>query len=177
MGTPKWFIISHASLGADSLKDGFIEECALIRSDMLESDLSVEGEFLSEKAMREDNGFSELLSSHKNQQYLLFVTPWRPSPGPWSLDAFRTKIAAIKADARKSPRTLMRTTSVWWFNTVFHIDGRVKVCNWTIVALTQCVLSPICARNKFSQIKAQLFSILKEGQVREGDAVLVWDGN
>ena len=48
---------------------------------MLESDLSVEGEFLSEKAMREDKGFSVLLSSHKNQQYLLFVTPLRPSPG------------------------------------------------------------------------------------------------
>ena len=72
---PQSGLIAHASLGPDSLKEAFIEECALIRSDMLESDLTVEGEFLSEKAMREDNGFSEPLSSHKNQQYLLFVAP------------------------------------------------------------------------------------------------------
>ena len=63
---PQSGLIAHASLGPDSLKEAFIEECALIRSDMLESDLTVEGE---------DNGFSEPLSSHKNQQYLLFVAP------------------------------------------------------------------------------------------------------
>ena len=50
------FLLRH------SLKEAFIEECELIRADMLENTLEVTGEFVTEQCMREEWNWSELLS-------------------------------------------------------------------------------------------------------------------
>lgn len=39
-----------------SLKEEFVEECELIRFNMLENDLAIEGEFISEETVRDDWG-------------------------------------------------------------------------------------------------------------------------
>lgn len=39
-------------------QEAFIEECELIRSDVLENELVVEGQFLTPEQMRDDWGFS-----------------------------------------------------------------------------------------------------------------------
>lgn len=43
-------------------QEAFIEECELLRADILENELVVEGEYVSEKVMREDWSWSELLA-------------------------------------------------------------------------------------------------------------------
>jgi len=42
-------------------EDAFIEECELIRSDMLENDLDIQGQFASEQQMRDEFGWTETL--------------------------------------------------------------------------------------------------------------------
>lgn len=43
----------------DPVQDAFIEECELIRADLLQSDLDVQGEFVSEETMRDEWNWSE----------------------------------------------------------------------------------------------------------------------
>lgn len=42
-------------------EEAFIEECELLRSDLLQYDLDVEGQHASEQMMKEDFGWSEFL--------------------------------------------------------------------------------------------------------------------
>lgn len=44
-----------------ALKEEFIQQCELLRSDSLENELSVEGEYASESKMRDEWGRSEPL--------------------------------------------------------------------------------------------------------------------
>lgn len=53
-------------------EEAFIEECEMLRSDQLMNDLEVEGEFVTEKVMREEWGWTELLSNHKIIAELIF---------------------------------------------------------------------------------------------------------
>ena len=42
-------------------KEAFVEECELIRSDTLENDLDIQGQFATEETMRDEFGWSEIL--------------------------------------------------------------------------------------------------------------------
>ena len=42
-------------------EEAFLEECELLRSDLLENDLNVEGEFVTEDVLRDEWGWSEKL--------------------------------------------------------------------------------------------------------------------
>ena len=42
-------------------KEAFVEECELIRSDTLENDLDIQGQFATEETMRDEFGWSETL--------------------------------------------------------------------------------------------------------------------
>lgn len=110
------------------LKDAFVEECELIRSDMLENDLAVEGEFATEETMRDEWKWSELLSCLVQTNFMCCaVRPCVPPhwfPFSSHVGAFRARINAVKADARKSPRTLMRRSLVChWGVAVFVLPG------------------------------------------------------
>ena len=49
----------------DPWEDAFIEECKMIRSDLLQNDLNIEGEFASEEKMRDEWNWTEILYSNK----------------------------------------------------------------------------------------------------------------
>ena len=84
------------------------------------NDLEVEGEFVTEKVMREEWGWTELLSNHKfSRAYSLLMTYTHthihtriPTANP--LAAFRTKIKAVIADCLKSPKTMLRLQWGTW---------------------------------------------------------------
>ena len=44
-------------------EEAFLEECELIRADMLENELNVEGEFVTEDTLRDEWHWSEKLNS------------------------------------------------------------------------------------------------------------------
>ena len=49
-----------------------MEECELLRADMLEQELNIEGEYVSEKHMREDLQWSEHLDMEWGIEYHCF---------------------------------------------------------------------------------------------------------
>ena len=86
-----------------SAQESFIEQCELLRSDLLQNDLDIEGEFASEATMRDEWQWSEwLVQPSWVVQFTLFPSI-QPPPN------LRARIAAVKAEARKNPRECMRT--------------------------------------------------------------------
>ena len=95
----------------------------MIRSDILQNDLKVEGEFVTEQVMREEWMWSETLihSLVRSKKKTIHFEAYRYSFGFLTTfldktagcshlhkDQPRTRIAAVKADCKKSPKTLMR---------------------------------------------------------------------
>ena len=131
-------------------KEAFVEEVEMIRSDQLENDLVVEGQFATEKMMQEW-GWTQLLDSLERhstylnialssllaisinrhcEHYINFFTcqsikistlktsihRFTIFLGYFCVLSLRTRIDAVKADARRNPKTMMR-------------PGRAKPCS------------------------------------------------
>lgn len=101
----------------------------MLRSDQLMNDLEVEGEFVTEKVMREEWGWTELLSNHKIIAELIFFKSHAHThtqiPTAHPLAAFRTKIKAVMADCLKSPKTMMR---LQWGTWGYNIEYKPIMC-------------------------------------------------
>ena len=59
---------------APGREEAFLEECELLRSDMLQNDLEVLGEFVTEKTLREKWEWSETLGSTVDRRSMTALT-------------------------------------------------------------------------------------------------------